>query len=365
MMNNNLFRQKSIDNISEPERLDTMITVTSPRAWLFLLAAMILICAGLYWGFAGKMLVKVEGKGIMVKAGGIQRIMTLADGRLYDISVHSGDFFRRGDVLARLEKDNILEKIYLYKKQLDLLKKIDSIGKLNNNVLDELVDMPDIYRLAYNYLHNNSSDAAVRFMAGRSNAMGDLELLIQQSLEKEKEGSQLIAPYDGQVLNVYGKMDDFIKQGTVLIDFTREDLEGSPLEIVAYVSATEGKKIFPGMSVEISPNVVQKEDNGYILGRVTSISDYPATDELLMQNLGSREAVQSVKKDGVVYQVILEPQLSSDTFSGFVWSSGKGPDMKIQNGTLCDISIVIGSQRPIEKLIPSLAIVTESSSGTE
>lgn len=70
------------------------------------------------------------------------------------------------------------------------------------------------------------------------------------------------------------------------------------MKIVKAFQLNEGKKIFPGMfkAREISPNVVQKEDNGYILGRVTFIFDYPATDELLMQNLAAAKLCSQSKR---------------------------------------------------------------------
>lgn len=42
-MNNSIFRQKSIDKISSPEKLDDYIKVTKPSVWITLIAIVLLL----------------------------------------------------------------------------------------------------------------------------------------------------------------------------------------------------------------------------------------------------------------------------------------------------------------------------------
>ncbi len=52
-MDNNIFREKSIQRVSSPEKLDDYIKVVSPGIW-FLLAAIILLLLGvLVWASVG------------------------------------------------------------------------------------------------------------------------------------------------------------------------------------------------------------------------------------------------------------------------------------------------------------------------
>ncbi len=48
-----IFRKKSIDNINSPEALNDYIRVTSPPAWLVLLAVMILLTGIFVWCAVG------------------------------------------------------------------------------------------------------------------------------------------------------------------------------------------------------------------------------------------------------------------------------------------------------------------------
>ena len=52
-MNNNIFRQKNIDKVSSPEKLDDYIRVATPGVWLALTAILILLTGAFIWGIFG------------------------------------------------------------------------------------------------------------------------------------------------------------------------------------------------------------------------------------------------------------------------------------------------------------------------
>ena len=54
-MNNSIFRQKSIDRVSSPEKLDDYIRVTTPSVWITLAAIAILLIGTIVWGFFGEL----------------------------------------------------------------------------------------------------------------------------------------------------------------------------------------------------------------------------------------------------------------------------------------------------------------------
>ncbi len=54
-MDNGIFRQKSIDKVSSPEKLDDYIKVTTPSVWLTLAAIVILLIGALVWGVTGEL----------------------------------------------------------------------------------------------------------------------------------------------------------------------------------------------------------------------------------------------------------------------------------------------------------------------
>ena len=52
-------------------------------------------------------------------------------------------------------------------------------------------------------------------------------------------------------------------------DLTGKAVKG--LEAIVYIPSVHGKKIRPGMEVQIAPSTVKKEEFGYLLGTVTYV----------------------------------------------------------------------------------------------
>ena len=53
-MKNSIFRQKSLDKVSSPEKLDDYIKVTSPDKWLTVIAFLLLLAGAAVWGIFGE-----------------------------------------------------------------------------------------------------------------------------------------------------------------------------------------------------------------------------------------------------------------------------------------------------------------------
>ncbi len=60
-MDQNLFREKSIDRISSPEQLNDYLRVTSPAVWVILLAVVLLLAGLLIWSSAAVIESYAEG----------------------------------------------------------------------------------------------------------------------------------------------------------------------------------------------------------------------------------------------------------------------------------------------------------------
>ena len=59
-MNNSIFRQKSIDKISSPEKLDDYIKVTKPSVWITLIAIVLLLAGAVVWSIFGEVVIHHE-----------------------------------------------------------------------------------------------------------------------------------------------------------------------------------------------------------------------------------------------------------------------------------------------------------------
>ncbi|KJS11501.1 MAG: membrane protein [Desulfotomaculum sp. BICA1-6] len=162
---------------------------------------------------------------------------------------------------------------------------------------------------------------------------------------------EVVSRVDGRVLEVQARKGDIIQPGVNLASLERMG-NTVKLEVILYVKAEEGKNIMPGMEAQISPSTVKKEEYGFMLGRVVSVSEYPATAQGMMISLGSEELVSKLSGEGAPLEVRIDVVTDESTESGYKWSSSKGPPLKINSGTLCTGTVAVSEMRPIGMVIP-------------
>jgi HlyD family secretion protein len=113
-----------------------------------------------------------------------------------------------------------------------------------------------------------------------------------------------------------------------------------------------GKNIRPGMEVRVEPATIKREEYGAIVGNVMAVSDFPVTPQGMLADLHNDALVKRFSQDGAPYaaKVILERDPS--TFSGYRWTSGKGPPILLSSGTLTRAEVTTREQPPIDLVIP-------------
>lgn len=314
-MKQNIFRDVALRRLSSPDQLDQLIRVTSPRAWLALLAAAILLAGAIIWSLVGSVSTKAQGHGILLNNGGVYLLVAHSEGRVTDLRFEPGDIVKKGDVVARIDQPSLVEEINAIRGALRVLKEA-----------------------------GQSSSAEYREMAAA------LEELRSRLIYE----SQIISPVDGRVLEQGVRMGSVVSPGNSILVLEQHGATVR-LEAILYVSAEMAGKIHPGMDVQIAPTIISKEEYGLLLGKVSSIAEYPETTESMMQTLGNENLVKLLAGHDASVQVLVELLPSNDTVSGYEWSSPKGPPLTIQSGTLAQGEIIIKRERPISKVIPYLS----------
>lgn len=81
---NKLFRQKALEKLQSPDRLDELMTVTAPSMWIVLAVAGLLCGALLLWAALGTVQLRAGGEGVLVDEPGGELAalvyVSLADG---------------------------------------------------------------------------------------------------------------------------------------------------------------------------------------------------------------------------------------------------------------------------------------------
>lgn len=395
-----LFREASLERLSSPDKLDQLMLVTSRRAWFALSALILAVALAVAWGFLGSIPTRVQGQGVLMKTGGIQSVAVTASGRISDLSVNLGDEVRQGQLVARLAQPELLDQMRVkraeidglqgqlewllnFRQQQDVLQddyleqrrlNLEELVRINESryrIQQELETAGLITRQELLQTGQRIEDAKAELsQLELTNLESDqqitsriqaLELQIAQaesqlnSLVSQYESAvQVISPYAGRVVEIQANTGQPVAAGAEIMNLERIGRDIKSLEGTIFISAAQGKRVEPGMEVLISPSGIRREEFGYMVGYVTSVSEFPATYQGMMRTLSNDTLVRDLLAGGAVFEVKADLIPNPELPSGFVWSSGKGPDEEIRSGSLASAQITVQEQRPITLVIPTL-----------
>ncbi len=165
--------------------------------------------------------------------------------------------------------------------------------------------------------------------------------------------SHIVSEYTGRILEITASVGQIVNGGQRMGSLETEDPNGKLLA-VGYFQVSDGKKIEPGMDVRISPATVERERYGSILGKIVSVSPFPVTTEAITNVVGNGEVAQVLSSGGTKIEVFAELSADSSSLTGYRWTSGRGPDVKITAGTTGGLRATVEYRRPITFIIPIL-----------
>ncbi|MEM1126294.1 MAG: NHLP bacteriocin system secretion protein [Bacteroidota bacterium] len=413
-MPNRVFRNASVERLSSPEQLDQLMRVTSAHTWVALLTLCGLLGLAVAWGFAGSVPTRVQAMGVLIKTGGVYDIVPLGSGPLTDISVRPGDVVREGQVIARIDQPQLVDQLKQARLRLDDLqdrhRQLQAFGSEDAQLqaaltaqqdanLDQaiagaeeqmdwlqekIVNQEALYEQGLitrqavlttrqqlqstqeraEDLRSERKQLSIRLLSQDNQRRQDLLASRMQISELEQEiaqltdqldlATQVTSPYTGRILEVMAEVGSLVGQGRPIMRLDRIGDDVQNLEAVLYIPSQDGKRIKPGMRVQVSPTTVRREEHGSMQARVTQVSDFPATPEGMARVLKNQQLVRVMSDGGAPYETYASLELDPSTVSGFKWSSSTGPDQQIQSGTIASATIIVEERRPAELVLPFL-----------
>lgn len=472
--NKSIFRQKSLDRLSSPEKLDQLMRVVGPKGWWWLNTLGILVGVILIWSLFGRIPITVTGQGVLVFPRRVVQLQAPASGRLTELKIQSGDFVKKGQVIARIAQPDLQQQLQQQgqklaelqrefqaetrnqnqQNQLDQaqirrqrqsyqsqLRQAQTIGNLvtqkNRQALQEqrlsyqeqlrntqaltkslkqsldvnkqlrqegIITQDLVLKAEQAYLQNlddigsqlaqlkqlNAQEAQQEQDAlGNGNSIIDLEaqltgldsqeegliLKSQQSLDSQQqqledvqqsiaqlqqqldEQSRVVSEYTGEILEVDAVVERTVNLGESLGNIQREE-PNSTLVGVTYFTIGDGKQVKPGMEVQITPSTVKREDSGGIIAKVSDVLTFPVTSQEATAVIGDADVAKTLMAGGREIQVSAELQADPANFSGYKWSSGKGPQLQVSSGTTTTALVTVEERAPITFVIPLLRAIT-------
>lgn len=187
----------------------------------------------------------------------------------------------------------------------------------------------------------------------RRNEIDQVRRSIELDEFQVREQGRVRSEYTGRVAEVMAATGEVMPAGGRLLTLEIED-PGDALISISYFPVRDGKKIQPGMQIQVTPDTVERERFGGIVGQVTSVSPIPVTKEGATSTIGNAEVVQSLMPEGGYIEVRARLQTDSSTPSGYHWSSSRGPEMKITSGLTHSTRVTIEGRAPVTYFLPIL-----------
>jgi HlyD family secretion protein len=404
------FRAVALQRAASPEQLDHLVRITRPVDWILAVVIGMALAAALIWGIVGRIPTRAAGEGILISGGGrVVEAAAAAAGRLSAINVSVGDHVAQGQPIAEIVQTDIQQRHasavevfhekerqhadLVAKTARELASKAQNFAKLEtafNQVikatdqrieyltadvksLEELLAKGYTTRRNFEDRRRDLADAQQRkedtqneILKLRSQktdletqreresqqsefALNDSRRQMEAAASLLNQNTQIISPIEGRVLEIKISAGAVLAVGTAVVAI---ESEGSKLEALIYIPAERGKNVKLGMPVRIEPSTVKREEFGTMVGKVTTISDFPITPQAMAAVLHNESLVNRFSKEGAAYAATVSLEPDPETISGYRWAVGKGPPIRLTSGTLTRAEITTRQQRPIDLVVP-------------
>jgi HlyD family secretion protein len=107
----NIFRQEALDALSSPEQLDRLMQITSPKAWLPLVTAGLLVVGIGVWSVVGRIPLTVTGKGLLIRPRQVVQLQAASSGQVLNLNVKSGDRVKKGQILGTIDQSQLQQQL--------------------------------------------------------------------------------------------------------------------------------------------------------------------------------------------------------------------------------------------------------------
>lgn len=114
------------------------------------------------------------------------------------------------------------------------------------------------------------------------------------------------------------------------------------IRVYSYVPIGTSRRLKEGMEVQISPEYAEREEFGYITGKITSIGTDVVTDASILSKFKEPQTVYPLVSEVLknTSQNVIEIEMTLGD-----WSTESGRSIEIVEGAMCDISAIVGQTK--------------------
>ena len=399
------------EHVSSPEQLDQAITVINHHGWISLVALGVLLVAAIIWGIYGRIPEKVNGSGLLINSSELMSVTYNYGGTIRNVFLSNGQDVHKGQVIARIEREDLLENIQIATQRLsnlqqtydtttplinrqadmtdDMLAKSESdfrsqienvsrqieTAKRKEKNMKELFDDGLITEMEYLEAHKEVLSMEMQKQSAEQQLLNAGVNRVRTSTESKQEklnlqhqiaeakkqleierknyqiATKIVSPVSGKIYEISVARGSYVPPGSTVAIVEPISSDGGTLQAVMYFPVKDGKRIKRGMNIAVIPSTIKQEEYGYIQGIVTSVSDFPVSPQYLQAVMQNPALAQGFAADPPI-EVKISMVTDPTTETGFHWSSSRGPNDTLTPGIPTTGFVIVRSQRPIEMIVP-------------
>ena len=302
-MKSDLFRKNAVESMATPEMLDRHVRIVKPSMWLLWVAGIIGFVTIILWGITYNISDGIDVGGVIFTSKDIVNVGAKRDDILADVLVKSGEYVESGDIVAVMRDDETLKKINEYE---------DKLGTLE----------PE------------------------SEEYSGIQKRIELLRRKYSYNTVIKTDYSGYVQSVKN-VGNMVSAGETIVSVMSDSGYD---ELIAYVPFEYTRVLELGMETQVTPCYADREEFGYMIGVITSISSVPATEESIIKNFGTISYVDGIIQDSTCVEVRIKLDPDMNSSNRYKWSNPKGEKLSVGYGTQCDVRIIMDTYHPYELL---------------
>lgn len=410
-----VFRQQALDAQRRIDHLPSAMRVTTglTRGAMALLAA--LLCGATAWSAFVVVPVQIDGTGVFVDTSGelLNAVRAPMDGVVEAILVNEGDYVSEGQVVARLRlperaaalgrAERTLASLSSRSQQRATLEQAETETEALERSVRRVALEQKIANLEQEHGWRRDLQGAQETLKARgvttnsrvyeaqiatqgvidqlARARSDLQALMVEPLLKKAErdrarlaeameieeaeseivalrselarGAALTSPVHGVVAELSVERNGLVTPGQPVLSVIPENFS-KVLDAVTYVALSDGKMVQVGDQVYLTPLSMPAREQGRLRGTVMEVSEAPITDQALTRVLGNSALASSTAGDGAPFAVRVALHRDPTTVSGYAWTSGDGPAMRLSPGTPLEGRITVERETLLTLALPAL-----------
>lgn len=410
------FRTEAVASATSVTVVEDALEVVQPPLMVLWWGLAALVIGLLTWSATSNVPIKIGGQGILLSAGGLTDIVSDTEGRVVEILVAPGDTVTVGSVVAvvdqaeqRLlltaaegdlsdaeaaraevlrfqERDAEADRAWRMAREEGLTQTLRSAQERLRLMIEreqvvrnlaaqslatrdraigaqvELFVIRDQIETVSNDRRVLGLDGAMRQTQREKDLMLADQRVAQAARhvttlnERIRRTGAVVSPFNGRVVEAKANTGQVVSRGGPLLTLVRSDVPGTEaggLVGLIYVGAQDGKKLQPGMTVELSPATAPQQEYGYLVGRVVRVADTPASSAGMLRTLQNDALVNEFQRNQrTLFEVNIV--MERDERGELRWSAGNGPPFTIEGGTPVAMQATVRNVRMISLGLPAL-----------